>query len=346
MRELGTPRRPRRVAATERERARPPSFSVTAVRLSASRCASWSSSLIGAQVPSPYVPPRRTLVRRGDRQTGQVRLATFNILHGRSPSDGRVNLDRFAAAVRALDADVLGLQEVDRDQPRSLGADLTAVAAEAMCAPEHRFVAALAGTPGSTWQTATGEEQPGTASYGIALLSRLPVSDWHVVRLPPPPARMPIRVGRARIRLVRDEPRVALAATVLAPIGSVVVVTTHVSFVPGWNRVQLRRLWREVGRRPGPAVLMGDLNMGAVRALRITRLHALATHPTYPVDDPRRQIDHILARGLRAADPGEAVQLPLSDHCALAVNVVPSDLADATAADLEYREGGNGGQGA
>jgi endonuclease/exonuclease/phosphatase family metal-dependent hydrolase len=77
-----------------------------------------------------------------------VRIATFNILHGRSPSDDRVDVERLAAAVKDLDADVLGLQEVDRDQPRSMGADLTAVAAEAMGAVDSQFVAALAGTPG------------------------------------------------------------------------------------------------------------------------------------------------------------------------------------------------------
>ena len=49
-----------------------------------------------------------------------MRLATFNILHGRGMGDGVVDLDRLAAAVRSLDADILALQEVDRDQPRSL----------------------------------------------------------------------------------------------------------------------------------------------------------------------------------------------------------------------------------
>jgi endonuclease/exonuclease/phosphatase family metal-dependent hydrolase len=93
-----------------------------------------------------------------------MRLATFNILHGRSPDDGRVDLGRLASAVRDLDADILALQEVDRDQPRSGGADLTAVAAEAMGALDHRFVAALAGTPGALWSAATGEEQPGCAA--------------------------------------------------------------------------------------------------------------------------------------------------------------------------------------
>ncbi|HRI97143.1 MAG TPA: endonuclease/exonuclease/phosphatase family protein [Nocardioides sp.] len=61
-----------------------------------------------------------------------MRVATFNILHGRSPADGVVDLERFAAAIASLDSDVLALQEVDRNQPRSQHADLTAVAAEAM----------------------------------------------------------------------------------------------------------------------------------------------------------------------------------------------------------------------
>ncbi len=86
--------------------------------------------------------------------------------------------------MRRLDPDVLSLQEVDCDQPRSDLADLTAVAAEAMGAVEHRFVAAISGTPGATWMAATGREQPGTAAYGIALLSRYPAAGWQVVRLP------------------------------------------------------------------------------------------------------------------------------------------------------------------
>src|SRR6059036_3623475 len=112
-----------------------------------------------------------------------MRLATFNILHGRSTRDDVVDLDRLRDCVRSLDADVLALQEVDLDQPRSGNADLTAVAAEAMGAVSHRFVAAISGTPGATWMAATGREQPGTAAYGIALLSRFLASSWQVVHL-------------------------------------------------------------------------------------------------------------------------------------------------------------------
>ena len=123
-----------------------------------------------------------------------MRIATFNILHGRTVGDDLVDLDRLRACIRELDPDVLALQEVDLDQDRSGRADLTAVAAEAMGAVAHRFVAAIAGTPGATWIAATGEEQPGTAAYGIALLSRYPASSWQVVRLPKIATRFPMYV--------------------------------------------------------------------------------------------------------------------------------------------------------
>ena len=74
-----------------------------------------------------------------------MRVATFNILHGRTLGDG-VDPKRLRDCVRRLDPDVLALQEVDCDQPRSDRADLTAAAAEAMGAVEHRFVAAISGT--------------------------------------------------------------------------------------------------------------------------------------------------------------------------------------------------------
>ncbi|GFJ76106.1 hypothetical protein Phou_002860 [Phytohabitans houttuyneae] len=43
-----------------------------------------------------------------------VRLATFNVLHGRSLDDGAVERERFRSVIADLKADVLGLQEVDR----------------------------------------------------------------------------------------------------------------------------------------------------------------------------------------------------------------------------------------
>ena len=250
-----------------------------------------------------------------------MRVTTFNILHGRSLSDGRVDLARFAESVKTLDSDILALQEVDRDQPRSQGADLTAVAAEAMGAVAHRFVAALSGTPGATWMAATGQEQPGTASYGIALLSRQPVLWWEVVRLPAMPTRVPLLFpGRRRPVLVGDEPRVALVAAIETPDGELTVANTHLSYIPGWNVLQLRRLMRALTSCTSPLLLVGDLNMKPERASRVTRMRPLATDLTFPAHHPKQQLDHILARGaVEPASAGSAVELPLSDHRALSV---------------------------
>jgi len=254
-----------------------------------------------------------------------VRIATFNILHGHSVEDGRVDVERLADAVKRLDADVLGLQEVDRDQPRSMNADLTAVAAEAMGAVDSQFVAALSGTPGGTWMAATGEDQPGS-SYGIALLSRYPVTSWRVVRLPVLRSRVPVWFrGDRRPKVVSDEPRVAVAAVIEGPAGPMTVATTHLSFVPGWNVVQLRRLVRALAGTREPMVLTGDLNLEPRQVARVSGLRGIATAPTFPADVPARQLDHVLVRGpLAAVGPAEAVRLPLSDHRALVVAVEPA----------------------
>ncbi len=254
-----------------------------------------------------------------------MRIATFNILHGRSLDDGRVDLDRLATAVKTLDADVLGLQEVDRDQPRSMDADLTAVAAEAMGAVDSRFVAALWGTPGGDWVAATGGDRPGSAGYGVALLSRYPVLSWQVVRLPAVRAGLPLWSPQTnRPVFVRDEPRVAVAAVLDGPWGPVTVCNTHLSFIPGWNGAQLRRLVGSLTGTRGPLALIGDLNMQRRPAMRHSGLTSIAAAPTFPAPRPTRQLDHVLVRGpLRAAGPVEAVQLPLSDHRALVVPCEP-----------------------
>ena len=252
-----------------------------------------------------------------------MRMATFNILHGSTDHNGEVDVDRLAQCVARLDADVLALQEVDCDQPRSAMADLTAVAAEAMGAVSHRFVAAISGTPGATWMAATGDEKPGTAAYGIALLSRFPALNWQVLRLPRIPAKFPMYLpGPRRVQIVDEEPRAAVLARFDTALGAMTVANTHLSFVPGWNRVQLRRLIRDLRGFPGPRVLMGDLNMTPPAPERWAQLRPLATAPTFPIDSPEHQLDHILTDDCQlAADACLAPKLSVSDHRPLIVDV-------------------------
>jgi endonuclease/exonuclease/phosphatase family metal-dependent hydrolase len=263
-----------------------------------------------------------------------VRVATFNVLHGRSPADGVVDPARLRAAVVALRPDVLGLQEVDRNQPRSGGFDLVAEAAAALGGADFRFAPAILGTPGEQWCRATaGAAGPaGGPAYGIGLVSRLPVVRWAVLTLPPAPVPTLLPVfpppggGRVRVEWLRDEQRVLLAAVLDGPAGPLTVATTHLSFVQGWNVLQLRRAVRALRRLPAPRILLGDLNMPGPVPTWATGWRRLAVLPTFPAWNPRMQIDHVLTDSATvSATSARSPAAALSDHRAVVVELADSD---------------------
>ncbi len=253
-----------------------------------------------------------------------MRLATLNLLHGRSITDFAVDPDRLRAAVTELDADVLGLQEVDRAQSRSDLRHLTEEVADAMGAEHWRFVPALMGTPGESWRAATdADHESSEASYGVGLVSRYPIREWRVITLAAAPVKSPILLPGTRQWIwLKDEPRIGLAAVVETPLGVMTIATTHLSFVPVWNGVQLRKLTAALEELPGPRVLLGDLNMPPPFPRALSGWRSLAKAATYPSNDPRIQLDHVLASGdLPPVTRVSTPPLPVSDHRALAVDL-------------------------
>jgi endonuclease/exonuclease/phosphatase family metal-dependent hydrolase len=257
--------------------------------------------------------------------TTPLRVATWNIFGGRTWDGARVDLDLTLATLRRLDADLVALQEVDRDQPRSGGVDQARVLAEAL-GMRYRFTPALLGTPGQHrgWRPVDpGVDDPGGPAYGIALLSRLPLDQVEVVRLP---------------RRGREEPRVAQVAEVAVGGGPVTVTGTHLSFVPRSGIAQLRALLRRLDGRGGRRLLLGDLNLGwpLVRVVALPRWRPLVRGGTFrnrPPGSrrPRVQLDHVLAAGrgglaLREPAPpatrrARVVSGPASDHLAVRVEL-------------------------
>lgn len=259
-----------------------------------------------------------------------LRLATFNALSGRSLTDGRVDAARFAEAIASLDVDVLALQEVDCNQPRSHGMDQAGVAAAAMGAVDHRYVDLVHGTPGEPgWvagRRADGPADPPShdgPSYGVALLSRRPVRAWHVLHLSPAPGRFPLPLPTRppRVAWLPDEPRAVVAAELADP--QVTVACTHLSFVPGVNARQLRRARTWLASLPGPHILLGDLNLPGRLPARLTGWTALASAATFPAPAPRLQLDHALASPQTHVPWSSTVSLhlPVSDHRALISHV-------------------------
>lgn len=220
-----------------------------------------------------------------------------------------------ATSAAALDADLLGVQEVDAEQTRSGGVDQTAAVAEAIGAVWWRYVPTVAGTPGRRWQPAAADAATGPR-FGVALLSRWPVQASRVLRLPGSPVPGIVAVPGARVPVpLRDEPRVVVAADVEVGDQRLTVATTHLSFVPGWNVVQLRRALRWLAAPGLPVVLLGDLNLpGPVVDVLAHGWRRLSSGPTYPATRPRVALDHALARGLDSEARQRTVEVAVGDH--------------------------------
>ncbi|WP_156253128.1 endonuclease/exonuclease/phosphatase family protein [Pseudactinotalea terrae] len=241
-----------------------------------------------------------------------TRLLTLNLQHGLSRAGARTSADELAAAVAGLEVDVVALQEVDRGQPRSGGIDQARVVADALGLPHVRFAATLAGdvrvgkASPERWGMADG------AAYGLAVASRWPVVAWFVKRLPRFPVRHPILRGGS-VRLRDDEQRGAVAAVVQTPHGPLTVASAHLSLLGPVAAWQVGSLLRSVSTLPPPAVVAGDLNLDpwALRPLSLGWRMPRAL--TFPAGTPRRQIDHVLTRGIEI-DRADAVDLAISDH--------------------------------
>ena len=267
-----------------------------------------------------------------------MRVATWNLLHGIALVDPQ-EAPNLAQVASSITADLIGLQEVDRHQERSNYDHQTKTIADAMGLSYWVYAPAITGTPGESWEGATDSHihthqhsasDPEQPHYGVGLASRYPISNIEVLRFKAAPISLPLVVPsnpRPRIIKVADEPRVAIIADIETPLGTYTVATAHLSFVPGFNVKQLRQLTKHLSNRTNPVLIFGDFNLPGKLATVVSRWDSLAVLPTYPTFKPRIQFDHVISRGLneetiqRAKASAEVMQLAISDHCALLVEV-------------------------
>lgn len=192
-------------------------------------------------------------------------VATYNV-HRCIGTDGRHDPDRVATVIRELDADVIGLQEVDAKPHVEHGLD------------QVEYLAAATGytsIAGPTLKRHYGE-------YGNALLTRLPVRGTTLIDL---------SVGRR-------EPRGAIDAEVDAHGLRCRVLVTHLGLRRLERVQQLAHLVAAPPRWPGPAitVLLGDLNEWrgvAGVARRLPEGFACAAARSFPARVPLFRLDAV-----------------------------------------------------
>jgi hypothetical protein len=211
--------------------------------------------------------------------------------------------------------------------------------ASSIGARHFAFAPCIIGTPGEKWRKLTaGDQKIITNSekltdieggYGIALASTVEVIKWHRLDLGNAPIGMPLLVpgedgkpGRLRPIYIRDEPRIALAATLA---NGVTVINTHLSFVPGYNIKQLRAIKRWAveleSEMNSTALIVGDLNLPKNLPVVASQWRSLATQATYPSWGAKIQFDYILTRSSIGARQLPTVATGVSDHLPLSTEL-------------------------
>ena len=153
-----------------------------------------------------------------------LRIATYNV-HGGVGLDRRYDIDRIARVIVELDAEVIGLQEL-----QSHGNDNMLEILQ-----RATSMSAIAAT---TFRSKFGD-------FGNGLLTRLPI----------------VARGCIDLNFGRREPRNAIDATLDCHGTPLQIICTHLGLRASERREQLRRLIAAIGQRPEiPTVLMGDIN--------------------------------------------------------------------------------------
>jgi endonuclease/exonuclease/phosphatase family metal-dependent hydrolase len=232
----------------------------------------------------------------------------YNI-HAGKDAAGVDNLSRVADLVRETGADVALLQEVDRGTRRSGQVDQPDVLARST-----GFAVAF----GKTLDYDGGE-------YGIAVLSRWPIAQQTLMRLPvEPPQR---RSGGSY------EPRGAQRVIVGAPAGNLALVNTHLdaSREDHYRRQEILPVLT-LARDAGSLVLIGgdfnstpesmvqaDVRAGGLRDAWLAC--GRGDGFTYPADTPVKRIDYLYLTGATTCSRAEVVETTASDHRPLLVTV-------------------------
>ena len=276
-----------------------------------------------------------------------MRITSWNLLHGQ----GATNFRAIANALEVGRSDfVIGVQEVDAFQDRSDQVFQVAELASELGATYFGFVRCVIGTPGFKWRKVrkdeavlitnsdlmnSGRNSDNPPSYGIGLITSIPVKKWEILTLGKSVVGLPLvfpdasagesaagdSKARPKVRFiyVKDEPRYAVAAQLE---NGYTVVNVHLSFVPLVNLYQLWRVKRWLAKMPGKHFLIGDLNLPFNIPVKLSKWKSLVPMASYPTWQPKIQFDYILSDNTTsvAVRPIQ-IRSDISDHLPVTIEI-------------------------
>lgn len=263
-----------------------------------------------------------------------MRLTSWNLLHGQSLNPDEKS--SFTDAAKSLGSDLLALQEIDMNLPRSGSINQSAEIAAAMAACDWGFAPTVHGTPGFSWRSLKGDELRVISSaeesskdlYGVAIVSKVPVKQWLRLELGRSLIGMPLLIANEKGKVapfyVKDEPRVALAAVLE---NGWTVINIHLSFVPFVNIYQLFKVthWaKKLEKEHSTKIaLVGDFNLPWGIPSRLTKWVRATEQLSYPSWGAKISFDYILLRGGEKVISNEFdhESQTISDHRPLSVDI-------------------------
>jgi endonuclease/exonuclease/phosphatase family metal-dependent hydrolase len=240
----------------------------------------------------------------------KIKIVSYNI-RWRGGDDLKEIIEQFKSDDKIGEAQILGLQEVDRNRKRTNNTNTARLIAESL-----RMHYAWAAPPAPAPKKGTAEEET-----GVAILSRYPMSDVRRIVLP--------HEGPGGRR------RVGLGATIQIGKTAIRVYSVHAETrVSGKKRLdQFSAVIEDLESHKSKierAVIVGDFNTWQMGAGDLTEKFFTGLKFTTPFDDGtdtwrwtfvRMQLDWMWLRGLQAVSHGVARDIGVSDHWPLWVEV-------------------------
>ena len=129
--------------------------------------------------------------------------------------------------------------------------------------------------------------------------------------------------GKPRFIYVQDEPRVALVAHLENGWS---IINTHLSFVPGFNIAQLKKIkrWAEksAAQTGNKVAIIGDLNLPKGLPVVGSQWKSLITQNTYPSWGAKIQFDYILTKdNVSKFKAIKTTATGISDHLPITVDI-------------------------